>query len=112
MFQKIRYPRYPKITKAKIVEALERISTECKRTGGMMPLDIFPTRLENNRLVGYIFDQPEYLYETDGLIVYRSQPNVGTIEILMPRQAPKRIVDWEPSKNYFNTINPPQSDGK
>lgn len=81
------------------MEAWERLAKESKRTGEMMPFDIFPTRLENNRLVGYIFDQPEILYETDGLISYhsyRSQSGVITTEIIMPRP-PKLIVDWVPN---------------
>lgn len=31
---------------------------------------------------------------------------------LAPRTQPKVVVDWEPSKDYFNTTNPPESDAK
>lgn len=31
---------------------------------------------------------------------------------LAPSTQPKLIVDWEPSKDYFNTKNPTQSDAK
>ena len=81
------------------MEAWERLAKESNRTGEMMPFDIFPTRVENNRLVGYIFDQPEILYETDGLISYRSyvsQSGVITKEIIIPRP-PKFIAEWAPN---------------
>lgn len=109
MSQKI---RYPKITKAQIMEAWNRLAKECKRTGQNMPLEIFPTRVEDNRLIGYIIDQPDILYETDSLVSYRSYCDEGIIKTLSPRQIPATIWEFDTSTDFFNTINPPESDAK
>lgn len=36
----------------------------------------------------------------------------SAFDLIAPRTLPKVIVDWEPLEDFFNTINPPESDAK
>ena len=68
---------------------------------------------------------PANWWESTNIMTYDSEfdqddkPSVAAAFIdftafdsLAPRTQPKLIADYEPQKDYFNTINPPESDAK